>query len=223
MRTASQKSAISSWSGSAGLHRRRHDLARPVGEAELAERLRIVEHHAGVEDAHRLVARVVVDDHLARADDRRTAQLARRQPGELDVGNRTLLVLEVDERDVGNRGEDAAAAHRRQVGGGFLEPVAENREVVRPEIPRNADVGLVEPEVHAARRDEVDVAELARVDEITDRVDGRAVEERVARHQGQAALARDARELVSPPRRDAARGFSMNTCLPARRAASPSG
>ena len=45
--------------------------------------------------------------------------------------------------------------------GHLAEPVAEDREVVRPEVPDDADVGLVQPEVHPARRDEVDVAELA--------------------------------------------------------------
>ena len=45
-------------------HLRRDDVARPVGEPVLPERLRVLDHHARVEDADGLVGRVVVDDHL---------------------------------------------------------------------------------------------------------------------------------------------------------------
>ena len=45
--------------------------------------------------------------------------------------------------------------------GRLAEPVAQDREVVRAEVPGDADVRLVQAEVHAARRDEVDLAELA--------------------------------------------------------------
>src|SRR5205823_3902324 len=64
----------------------RDNVAGSVSQPELAERLRIGDVGARVENAHRLVARVVVDDHLPRADDGRPPQLARRQPGHLDVG-----------------------------------------------------------------------------------------------------------------------------------------
>ena len=47
-----------------GIDARRHDVTRPVGQPELAERLRFPEVDARVEDANRLVRRVVVDDHL---------------------------------------------------------------------------------------------------------------------------------------------------------------
>ena len=53
---------------------------------------------------------------------------------------------------------------------------------MRAEVPDDAHVGLVQAEVHAARRDEVDLAELAGVDQALDRRHRRAVEERVAGH-----------------------------------------
>ena len=149
----------------ASVDARRDDVSRAVREPVLAERLRIRQRHAGVEDADRLVARVVVDDHLLGADDRRPAQLARCEPRELDVRDRPRGVLEVDERDVGDA-RDARSARliALDVRRGLVEPVAEDREVVRAEVPDDADVGLVQAEVHAARRDEVDLAELARLD-----------------------------------------------------------
>ena len=87
---------------------RRDDVAGPVRQLELAERLRVGEGRARVEDPHRLTARVVVHDHLLRADDRRPPQLARREPGELQVRDRTAVEPRVDERDV-RRVRDHAA------------------------------------------------------------------------------------------------------------------
>ena len=72
--------------------------------------------------------------------------------------------------------------------GDSSEPVAQDREVVRTEVPHDADVGLVQAEVHATRRDEVDLAEIAGVDQLLDRPHGRAVQERVARHEHEVAL-----------------------------------
>ena len=66
---------------------------------------------------------------------------------------------------------------------------------MRAEVPDDADVGLVQAEVDAARRDEVELAELAAVDQLLDGDDRRAVEERVARHQHAAGLAGQAHEL----------------------------
>ena len=52
---------------------------------------------------------------------------------------------------------------------------------MRREIPDDAGVGLMEAEVHAAYRDEVDVPQLSRVDQLFDPHHGRAVQEGVAR------------------------------------------
>ena len=95
---------------------------------------------------------------------------------------------------------------------------------MRREIPDDADVRLVETEIHAARRDEVEIAQLARLDQVrwigNDR---RAVEEGVSRHQHQpATLASRIRSSRHSPD-EAASGFSTNTCLPASSAARPSG
>jgi hypothetical protein len=81
--------------------------------------------------------------------------------------------------------------------------VAEDREVVRREVPRDADVGLMQAEVHTARRDEVDLAELLRRDQVADHVHRRAVEERVAGHQHEPAVGGDCDQVT---RRVARRG-----------------
>jgi hypothetical protein len=78
---------------------------------------------------------------------------------------------------------------------------------MRPEVPRHAHIGLVEAEVHAADRDEVHLAQFAGVQQLADEVDGRAVEERVARHQHEPALPREMAETQRRLRRRAQRLF----------------
>ena len=56
-----------------------------------------------------------------------------------------------------------------------------------PQIPEHACVRLVEAEIDATHRHEVDVAEFAGVDELLDAHDGRAVEERMAGQKYEAA------------------------------------
>ena len=108
-----------------------------------------------------------------------------------DVGDRARAELEVDEGDVRNPGQDAGSRHSRDMRRRLVEPVAQDREVVRPEVPDDADVLLVQPQVHPAHRDEVDVAELAAPDQVAHGVDGRAVEERMPRHQHDAGVRRE--------------------------------
>ena len=81
----------------------------------------------------------------------------------------------------------------------LVEPVQQDRQVVRREVADDA-VGLVLAEVHARRRDEVDLAERAGVDQLLDLVDRRAVDERVARHQRAAVGARRSRSGRARPR-----------------------
>ena len=104
-------------------------------------------------------------------------------------------VGQIDEADVGHPREHAAAAERRYLPGKIAEPVAEDREVVRPEVPDDADVGLMQAQIHATRGNEVDLAELARVDEALDHRDRWAVEEGVAGHEDELVLLREPREL----------------------------
>ena len=59
---------------------------------------------------------------------------------------------------------------------------------MRPEVPDNADVGLMEAEIDAARRHEVDVAKLTRIDELLDRAHRRAIEEGVTGHKYEARV-----------------------------------
>ena len=101
--------------------------------------------------------------------------------------NRARRVSEIDECDVGRAGNNAIPAECRNGTRKLVEPVMKNREVVWREIPHDADVRLVQTEVHPACGDEVDRPELAGVDQPLDRRHRRAVQERVARHQDEVA------------------------------------
>ena len=179
---------------------RRHDVARAVAQLVFAECLRIGNLRARVEDPDRLVGGVVVDDHLLRPDDRRPAKLARREPGKLDMRHSPGGVPKVDESDVRNVRQETAAAYSRDFCGKPIEPVTQNREVMWAEIPDDAYVGLVQPEIHATRGDEIDLAQLAAVDQALDRRHRRAVEERVPRHQDEALFLGDVGQLARPVR-----------------------
>ena len=129
---------------------RREDVAAAVGEVVLAEGLGVLVVDAAVVDLDRLGAAVLVDDHLLRADDHRAPQLARRQPAQLDVGDQARSELHRHEGDVGDAGDDRVAAGGADRVRRTAEPVEQDREVVRAEIPDHADVALVEAEVDAA-------------------------------------------------------------------------
>ena len=101
----------------------------------------------------------------------------------LDVGHCRRWELEVNKGDIGGVGDDASATERRDARRHLIKPMAQNRRVVRSEIPDDADVRLVQSEIDATRRDRVDLAELARDDELGSRIHRRAEEERVVRHQ----------------------------------------
>ena len=90
---------------------------------------------------------------------------------------------------------------------------------MRREIPDDAGVGLMESEVDAAYRNEVDIPQLSRVDQLFDPHHRRAVQERCgpASSTSPARSARSTRSATAAD--DEARGFSTQTCLPASRAA----
>ncbi len=52
-----------------------------------------------------------------------------------------------------------------------------------PEVPDNAHIALVQAQVHAAGRDEIEIAELPAGEDLLHRSHRRAVEERLARHE----------------------------------------
>ena len=118
----------------------------------------------------------------------------------------------------GMLGLEDAAGRRRHLDDRLVEPVEQDREVVRREVADHA-VGLVLAQVHPRRGDEVDLAQDVLADQVADLVDRRAVEERVARHQHQAAVASAISTRSTASAAVVASGFSTSTCLPASSAA----
>ena len=190
VRIAWQKSAQLQRERLGCLHTRREDVARAVAQTVFAEGLRIGDVDARVEETHRLGARVVVHHHALGPDDGRAAEFARREPGELHVRDGASGICEMDKGDVRRVRDDAPAARRRDTSRVATEPVAQDRNVVRAEIPDDADVGLVQAEVHTACRHEVDLAEVTLRDQLAHLVHRWAVQERVTRHEDQSALRR---------------------------------
>src|SRR3954449_10452683 len=106
------------------------------------------------------------------------------------MGNGARRELEVDERDVRNISEETPASQSRNPCRALVKPVAQDREIVRREVPDDADIRLVQPEVHTAHRDEEDVAELSAADQVAAQVHRRAVKELEPGEDGELPLGR---------------------------------
>ena len=85
---------------------------------------------------------------------------------------------------------------------------------MRREVPDHADVLLVQAEVDALGGDEVDVAQLAGVDDLLDLAHGRAEDEGVADHEREPLRAASSTSSQASAV-SAVMGFSTKTCLPA--------
>ena len=116
----------------------------------LSEGLGILVVNSMVEDPDRLGSPVVINDHLLAADDHRASELARREPTQLHVGDHPRWVAERDEGNIRNSGHDGISPGRANLGWQLLEPIQEDREIVRAEVPDDAHIGLVETEVDSA-------------------------------------------------------------------------
>src|SRR5919204_149264 len=180
-----------------------HALNQPeLPEArELAERTaQMLAVDAGVVDRD-LVCHVVVDDHLAAPDDRHPTHLARAEPAHLDVRDREV-VLEHHERQVRDPGLQivvSVAVHRDRAG---VEPVLDDRDVVRREVPDRIDVAANATEVEPLRVDVVDLPELALPQQLAHVLHGRAEAEGVPHHQDEAGRAGLLAESAAVGRRE---------------------
>src|SRR3954454_3836684 len=161
----------------------------------LSEVLRVDDLDPAIVDAHLLLSGVLVDDHLLATHEYGAAHLRGREPRQLEMNEPATRVTHVDERNVHDPGHDRAARDGAPPAG-RAEPVDHDREVVRREVADNRDVRLVDAQVHAARGAEEDLADLTSVEQVLDRVDGRRVDEGVARHEHEPALIRDLDELL---------------------------
>ena len=162
---------------------RRQNVARAIRELVLPESLRVAVDDPVVEDADRLVPALLVDDHLLAPDDHGAAQLARCQPAHLEIGHGATPEAQREEGNVGDPRHDRVSSGSGDRPGRLAQPVPQDREVVRAEVPHDADIGLVKAEVHPARGDEVDLSQLPAIEQLLDRPDRGAVQERVAAHQ----------------------------------------
>ena len=115
-----------------------------------------------------------------------------------DSSTWAMVPLEYSRSMKATSGIDGMMQPRRErayPGGCLVQPVAQNREIVGREVPGDADVLLVETEVDPARRDEVEIAQVSRFDEVAHGDDRGAVEEGVSRHQHQPATLGELDEL----------------------------
>src|SRR5882672_2239822 len=151
---------------------RRDDVSGSIGQRELIEGLGLFELHAAVKNLHAFHrVRVVVDQHLVRPHDGGLPQLAGREPGGLDVRDRSVRELQIDECDVRDQRLYERATHYRDGRRFGVEPIKEHRKIVWGQIPDYADVLLMQSQIHADRGDIVDLAETSGLDDLFDLYD----------------------------------------------------
>src|SRR5580704_9084977 len=175
----------------------RGDVAAAIGQMVFAESGRITVDDAAIEDPQRLGCPIVVGDHPLATDEDGPAQLARRQPAQLDVGNDAGCEIHGDEGHVCDSLDDRVAPDRADRGRKLAQPIQKDREVVRAQVPDNAHILLMEPEVHPARGNEVDVSQRASLEQALYRANRGAVDERVAAHQDAILVVRETGQVVS--------------------------
>ena len=180
----------------------RDDVARPVRQLVLAERLGVVVDDAVVEEPDRLRGAVLVRRPSSRC---RRGRCAGACSGESQLSSTWATMPE------GNRSVTKATSTTprtiesrpiaRTVSGRSPSQCRRIEKSCGPRSQMTLDVALVQAQVHAARRDEVDVAEHPLVEHPLDGVDGRAVHERVPAQKHAPARAREPQQLVRARRR----------------------
>ena len=178
------------------VHLRRPDVARAVAHEQVVDALLAGDGDALVVDLDLLVGlEVVPHQHLVAAADQRRPHLHRREPVHVDVREDVVREVDGEERHVGVAVEVAAARrdHRLRL---VADDVVHDGEVVRRQVPHDADVVLEEAEVDARRVEVVERAEGALVDEFADLLHRPREEERVVHHDPQVLPGRQLDELL---------------------------
>ena len=143
---------------------------------------------------------VIPHQHLVAAADQRVPHLDRRQPVDVEMRDHVAGEIDGDERHVGEVVQVAAAGRDHRIR--FLDDqVIHDRQVVRGQVPQDADVVLKQPEVDARGIVVIERAESAVVDEVADLPDSSAEQERVVDHDLQVLPVRQLDQLLGLLRR----------------------
>src|SRR6478672_4429540 len=161
--------------------------------------LRVIEVHvlsqngaainAFVVDGDLVLRNIIINDHLARADDDHLAHLLRVQPAYMNVCDDLPGILKAKKDNI----IDAIlhVSHALAANGNRLriaKPILDDADIVRGKIPEGVDIGTDAPEIQPLAIDVTKVTQLAGINKFLHITDGRVVDEGVASHDNEISL-----------------------------------
>src|SRR5688572_23198675 len=172
------------------------DVAAAIVELR---RTRMIEIHVLAEDGFFIdalvvngdfvVGDVVVNDHLAGTHDDHLAHFLRIQPAHMDVGHDLAGINDVEEDDVVDpRLHVVHALPENARGLEIPQPVLDDADVMRGEVPERVNIRADAAEVEALAVDVAHITKLPGVDHFLHVANGGVVNEGVARHHDEPPL-----------------------------------
>ena len=160
---------------------------------------RVIEVHVLAQDCAAIDAFVVDDDlilrdvivnhHLARADDDHLAHLLRVQPAYVNVCDDLSGILKAKKDNVIDsflHVSHALAPDRNRLR--IAKPILNDADIVRGKVPERVDVGTNAAEIQPLAVDVAKVAQLAGINQFLHIADGRVIDEGVTRHHDEISL-----------------------------------
>src|SRR5262249_24167197 len=131
---------------------------------------------------------VIIDHHLARADNDHLAHLLRIQPAYMNVGDDLPGILKTEEDNV----IDAIlhVSHALAANGDWLrvaKPVLNDADIVRGKVPEGVDVGTDAPQIQSLTVNVTKFAQFAGVNQFFNIPDGGVIHEGVTCHNNKAS------------------------------------
>src|SRR6266513_5829799 len=140
---------------------------------------------------------VVVNHHLARADNDHLAHLLRIQPANMNVCDDLSRIFKTKKDNVID--PFLHVGHALTADGNRLrvaKPILNDADIVGREVPEGVDVGTDAPEVQALTVDVAKFAELTGINQSLRITDGRVVNESMARHHNEISFGSASREFI---------------------------
>lgn len=104
--------------------------------------------------------KIVIDDHLLTASDKRLADLDRGEPVNTDVRDTCTIEEQGDMGHVFRRADHVARSCRRNRNGLLIQDIMDDRNVVYRQIPDHIDVALEQAEARARAVVVIDTTKL---------------------------------------------------------------
>src|SRR4029077_2370031 len=141
---------------------------------------------------------IIINNHLARADNYHLSHLLRVQPAYMNVCDDLPGILKAKKDNI----IDAVlhVSHALAANGNWLwiaKPILDDADVVRGKVPEGVDIGPDATEIQPLTIDVTKVTQLAGINKFLHITDGRVVDEGVASHDNKISLGSTSGEFIN--------------------------